>query len=98
MVSSDRKPVGHPVRLLHQWLALGPDVRARLSDLPFSARVCLSSLRPWSIPSPAASREAGRSPSAVSTKFEMVVNRKTATALSLTIPASILLRATEVIE
>ena len=32
------------------------------------------------------------------TKFEMTVNRKTATALGLAVPPSILLRATEVVE
>jgi putative ABC transport system substrate-binding protein len=32
------------------------------------------------------------------TKFEMVVNRKTANALGLAVPPSILLRATEVVE
>ena len=32
------------------------------------------------------------------TKFEMVVNRKTATALGLAVPNSIMLRADEVIE
>jgi putative ABC transport system substrate-binding protein len=32
------------------------------------------------------------------TKFEMVVNRKTAKALGLAVPPSIMLRATEVVE
>jgi putative ABC transport system substrate-binding protein len=42
--------------------------------------------------------KAGDLPVQFPTKFEMVVNRKTATALGLAIPPSIMLRATEVIE
>jgi putative ABC transport system substrate-binding protein len=40
----------------------------------------------------------GDLPMQLPTKFEMIVNRKTATALGLTVPPSIMLRADEVIE
>jgi putative ABC transport system substrate-binding protein len=40
----------------------------------------------------------GDLPVQLPTKYEMLVNRKTATALGLAIPPSILLRATEVID
>jgi putative ABC transport system substrate-binding protein len=45
-----------------------------------------------------AARKPGDLPVQLPTKFEMVVNRKAATALGLTVPPSIMLRADEVIE
>jgi hypothetical protein len=45
-----------------------------------------------------ARREVGRPPGALPSKFEMIVNLKTAKALDLAVLAAILLRADEVIE
>ena len=56
------------------------------SPLPFSSRLSRNSEKP------------GDLPVQLPTKFEMVVNRKTANGLGLAIPLSILLRADEVIE
>ena len=67
-------------------LSYGPDV---VDNVPRAASYVDRILR---------GEKPGDLPVQFPTKFEMVVNRKTATALGLAIPPSILLRADEVIE
>jgi putative ABC transport system substrate-binding protein len=67
-------------------LSYGPDV---VDNVPRAASYVDRILR---------GEKPGDLPVQFPTKFEMVVNRKTATALGLAIPPSIMLRATEVIE
>ena len=67
-------------------LSYGPDLVDNLRRAASYADRILRGARPAELPIQ------------LPTKFEMVVNRRTATALGLAIPPSILLRADEVIE
>jgi len=67
-------------------LSYGPDLVDNLRRAASYADRILRGARPAELPIQ------------LPTKFEMVVNRRTATALGLAIPTSILLRADEVIE
>ena len=73
--------------------------RARKAPLPYA----VDRVDPWRRATTYVDRilrgeKPGDLPVQLPTKFEMVVNRKTAKALDLAIPPSIMLRADEVIE
>src|SRR5262249_30073550 len=71
-------------------LSYGPDQGDLFRNLPRRAAPYVDLILPGAKP--------GDLPVQFPTKFEMILTRKTATALGLAIPPSILLRANEVIE